>query len=67
MNELLRKVADVMRRCDEEYCRSHSVPPTYDDEWDDLLAEVEEACEVSEEGATGGVQGSLSNASAVGR
>ena len=44
-NELLHKVADLMRRCDGEYCASHSVSHTTDDEWDDLLAEVEEACD----------------------
>ena len=43
MIELLSKVADVMRRCDPEYAASHSVPETTDDEWDDTLAEVEEA------------------------
>lgn len=48
MNELLAKIADVMRRCDPEYCASHSVDQTTDDEWDDCLAEVEEACDESE-------------------
>jgi hypothetical protein len=39
---LIRRVADVMRRCDPEYCRSHGVSATTDDEWDDLLAEIED-------------------------
>lgn len=40
---LLSRVADVMRRCDPEYCRSHGVGATTDDEWDEILAEVEDA------------------------
>lgn len=43
MNELLNKIADRMRRCDPEYCESHSVEQTTDDEWDELLAELEAA------------------------
>jgi hypothetical protein len=43
--DLLKRVADVMRRCDPEYCESHSVDQTTDDQWDDLLAEVEDACD----------------------
>lgn len=63
-NELLHKVADVMRRCDDEYCASHSVRHTTDDEWDDLLAEIEDACD--EDGPTGRVQRPQSDARAVG-
>lgn len=48
MNELLAKVADRMRRCDPEYCESHSVEQTTDDEWDELLSEVEDACDETE-------------------
>jgi hypothetical protein len=40
---LLARVADVMRRCDDDYCLSHRVKHTTDDEWDELLAEVEDA------------------------
>lgn len=49
MNELLAKIADRMRRCDPEYCESHSVEQTTDDEWDELLAEVEDACDEAEQ------------------
>ena len=41
--DLIRRVADVMRRCDPAYCASHGVRPTTNAEWDDLLAEVEDA------------------------
>ena len=43
--ELLKRVADVMRRCDPEYCESHSVEQTTDEEWDALLEQVEDAAE----------------------
>ena len=42
MSALLARVADIMRRCDPEYCESHSVEQTTDEEWDELLMEVEE-------------------------
>jgi hypothetical protein len=45
--ELLKRVADIMRRCDPEYCESHSVEQTTDEEWDDLLEAVEDATEVA--------------------
>ena len=43
--EMLTALVDLMRRCDPEYCASHSVQPCTDDEWDDTLAEAEEVLE----------------------
>ena len=43
VSALLKRVADIMRRCDPEYCESHSVEQTTDEEWDDLLEAVEDA------------------------
>ena len=41
--DLLLRIADIMRRCDAEYCASHSVEQTSDEEWDALLEDVEDA------------------------
>lgn len=40
---LLKRVADIMRRCDPEYCESHSIEQTTDEEWDECLEAVEDA------------------------
>lgn len=43
--ELLKRVADVMRRCDPEFCEAHSAEPTTDEEWDEVLEQVEDSTE----------------------
>lgn len=43
--ELLERVADVMRRSDPEYVESHAVLPTSDEEWDEMIEDVEDYLE----------------------
>ena len=50
--EMLAALVDLMRRCDPEYCASHSVVQCSDDEWDDTLAEAEEVLEDIEQQCT---------------
>ncbi len=48
VNELLSRIADVMRRSDPEYVESHAVLPTSDEEWDAVIEDVENYLEEHE-------------------
>ena len=66
MNELLHKIADAMRRCDPDWCESHNVEQITDDEWDELLEAVEDACEEKAGEQTGRVQRQSADAEPMG-
>ena len=40
--DLIEKLADVMRRCDEGWCVLYGHPMTSDEEWDTALGEAED-------------------------
>ena len=40
--ELIQKLVDVMRRCDEVWCALNDAKATTDDEWDDAITEAED-------------------------
>ena len=48
VNELLSRIADVMRRSDPEYVESHVVLPASDEEWDTVIEDVENYLEEHE-------------------
>jgi len=40
--DLIHKLVDVMRRSDPAWCALEKAEPTYDEEWDDTIAEAED-------------------------
>ena len=66
MNELLHKIADAMRRCDPAWCESHKVEQITDEEWDELLEAVEDACEAETAEPTDRIQRQSADAEPMG-